>query len=164
MSVQTEIPADEPTIRMSRLYDAPRDRVWAAMTQPRHVREWWGGPGVSNPVCEMDVRPGGMWTHVMRFADGFELRMSFVFVEVEKPARIAWRPADDEPPGGLPAAVVTVTLDDLDSRTRWTMVARFKTLAARDAAVAMGFGGPIKASSESLTDYLTSMDSEGTAP
>ena len=65
MSVHTEISATEPTIVMSRIYDAPRSLVWEAMTEPRHVRQWWGGPAVSNPVCEMDVRPGGRWEHVL---------------------------------------------------------------------------------------------------
>jgi len=58
-NTQTQAPANEPIIVMTRLYDAPRTLVWEAMTEPRHVRAWWGGPGFTNPVCEMDVpRPG----------------------------------------------------------------------------------------------------------
>ena len=56
MSTETRIPADEPVIVMTRVYDAPRALVWEAMTDAAHVRAWWGGPGFENPVCEMDVR------------------------------------------------------------------------------------------------------------
>jgi uncharacterized protein YndB with AHSA1/START domain len=159
MSTLTSIPADEPTIVMSRLYDAPRDLVWAAMTQAQHVRQWWGGRGVANPVCEMDVRPGGLWHHVMQFPDGFELHLNFVFIEVQKPTRLVWRHANDHPDAcAPPAAVITVTLDEMARQTRWTMVARFQTLAERDAAVCIGFAKPIEASNERFIEYLQSSD------
>jgi uncharacterized protein YndB with AHSA1/START domain len=158
MSTLTEAPVGESTIIMSRVYDAPRPLVWEAMTQARHVRQWWGGPGFSNPVCEMDVRPGGLWTHVMRFPDGRELHLNFVFVEVDPPQRLVWRHVDHATrQGGAPTCVTTVTLEDLGARTRWRMVARFNSPAEREAAVAMGFSRPIEASNERLIDYLKTM-------
>jgi uncharacterized protein YndB with AHSA1/START domain len=158
MSTRTEIPAGEPTIVMTRVYDAPRHLVWQAMTEARHVRQWWGGPGFSNPVCEMDVRPGGLWNHVMRFPDGRELRMAFVFMEVEKPARLVWQHTDyGRRKDGPPASHTTVTLDDLGGKTRWTMVARFLSLADRDAAAGIGFSYPIEASSDGLVEYLKTL-------
>ena len=45
------VPADEAVIVMTRIYDAPRDLVWETMTEARHVVQWWGGRGFSNPVC-----------------------------------------------------------------------------------------------------------------
>jgi uncharacterized protein YndB with AHSA1/START domain len=161
MNMLSDVSAEEPTIVMSRLYDAPRDLVWEAMTQAHHVRQWWGGPGFSNPVCVMDVRPGGLWDHVMRFPDGSELHMRFVFIEVQKPTRLVLRHADDHPDQeGLPAAVITVTLDEQGRKTRWNIVARFQTLAERDAAVSMGFSKPIEASSEGLVEHLKSMNND----
>jgi len=155
-TTETALHATEPTITMTRVYDAPRALVWRCMTEPEHVREWWGGPGFTNPVCSMDLRPGGAWHHVMRFPDGFELEMRFVFEEVEPPARLVWRHADPAPrAGGPPTCVTSVTLDELGPRrTRWTMVARFRSHADRDAAVRMGFTKPIEASNERLTAYL----------
>jgi uncharacterized protein YndB with AHSA1/START domain len=158
MSTTSEVPAGEAVIVMTRIYDAPRDIVWEAITEPKHVAEWWGGPGFTNPVCEMDVRPGGLWRHVMRFPNGHELRMEFVFLEVDKPKRLVWQHVDlGERKEGPPTSVITVTLDDMDERTRWTMVARFHSLAERDAAVAMGFSNPINASSDRLVDYLKTL-------
>jgi uncharacterized protein YndB with AHSA1/START domain len=162
MNMLTCVPAEEPTIVMSRLYDAPRDLVWDAMTNAQHVRQWWGGPGFSNPVCEMDVRPGGLWHHVMLFPNGFELQMDFIFVEVQKPTRLIWRHANVQPgKQGPPAAVITVTLDEVDHQTKWNMVARFQTQAERDAAVSMGFGKPIEASGEGLVKYLKLITEDG---
>ena len=162
MTTQTELPADEPTIVMTRVYDAPRALVWEATTQPGHVRQWWGGAGFENPVCEMDVRPGGLWNHVMRFPDGKELALHFVFVDVDKPARLVWQHVDHgKHKGGPPTCVMTVTLDDLGARTRWTLVARFDSLADREAARAIGFSRPIEASNERLTAYLETMARAG---
>lgn len=159
MTTRTEIPENEPIIVMTRIYDAPRGLVWEAMTDPMHVARWWGGPGFTNPVCEMDVRPGGLWNQVMRFPDGHELHLGFVFVEVEAPVRLVWKHADHGKRGdGPPTSVTTVTLEDLGGRTRFTMVARFASMADREAAVAMGFTRPIEASNERLVAYLQTMD------
>ena len=155
MKTETIIPAGEPMIIMTRIYDAPRDLVWQTMTEARHVRRWWGGPDCSNPVCDMDVRPGGLWNHVMRFPDGRELHLAFVFIEVEAPTRLVWQHADyGTRQGGLPASQTVLTLDDLGGRTRWTMVARFPSMADRDAAIGFGFSAPIEASSDRLVEYL----------
>jgi uncharacterized protein YndB with AHSA1/START domain len=155
MNTQTKLPTGEPTIVMTRVYDAPRDLVWQAMTEAKHVRQWWGGPGFSNPVCEMDVRLGGHWNHVMRFPDGRELHMAFVFLEVKKPERLVWQHTDyGKRKDGLPATHTTVTFDDLGGKTRWTMVARFLSVEDRDAAVGFGFSRPIEASNDRLVEYL----------
>jgi len=158
MSVLTTVPDDSAVIIMSRVYAASRRVVWAAMTRPEHVRHWWGGPGVVNPVCEIDLRPGGLWTHVMRFPDGFELRLDFVFVEVEAPSRLVWQHVDHgQRKEGLPTCLTTVTLEDLGRETRWQMVATFNSFAERAAALTMGFSGPIEASTIRLTEYLPKM-------
>jgi hypothetical protein len=66
-SFQVSTPT-EHEIRMTRLFDAPRQLVFEVMTQPEHVKEWWGrlGAGYSVPVCEIDLRVGGKWRFVNR--------------------------------------------------------------------------------------------------
>jgi uncharacterized protein YndB with AHSA1/START domain len=158
MTTVTETPTGEPIIVMTRVYEAPRELVWQAMTEARHVRLWWGGPGFTNPVCEMDVRPGGLWTQVMRFPDGRELHLAFIFLEVEEPLRLVWQNSDyGKRKDAAPAARVTVTLEDVAGKTRWTMVARFRSMEQRAAAVAVGFSAPIAVSSERLVAYLKTM-------
>jgi uncharacterized protein YndB with AHSA1/START domain len=129
---------DEPVIVMERVLDAPRDLVWETLTNARQVAKWYGGHGFENPVCEMDVRPGGRWHHVMRTPDGADRQLEFVFVEVVKPEKLAWRNAE---PGrrGPHDNLVTITLEAAGRQTKWKMVARFSSIADRDAALAIGF-------------------------
>jgi uncharacterized protein YndB with AHSA1/START domain len=165
MSTQTEIPKSEPLIIMTRVYDAPRARVWEAMTEPRHVSRWWGGPGFTNPVCETDLRPGGRWHHVMRFPDGHELVLDFVFLEVDPPSRLAWQHVDHGKRKGLPPTCMTTsTLEEINGRTHATMVARFNSFEDREAALDIGFTGPIAASNDRLVEYLKTMKSDAGVP
>ena len=53
-------------IVITRMFDAPRELVWQAMTDPKHVVHWWGPRGFTTTIQQMDVRPGGIWQHVMR--------------------------------------------------------------------------------------------------
>src|SRR4029077_16534570 len=52
-------------IVLTRVFDAPRELVWQAMTDPKHVVNWWGPRGFTTTIEVMDVRPGGVWKHVM---------------------------------------------------------------------------------------------------
>ena len=61
---------ERPVIVITRWFDAPRPLVWTAITTPAHVAQWYGGPGFTSPVCEMDLRPGGAWRHVMQAPSG----------------------------------------------------------------------------------------------
>jgi uncharacterized protein YndB with AHSA1/START domain len=145
----------EPVVVMTRTFDAPREKVWAAFTDPKHVVHWYGGHGFSNPVCEMDVRPGGHWRHVMRTPDGHEFEMRFVFVEVVKPEKLVWQSEDyGKRKAGPPACIMTVTLEEAGHRTKWTLVSRFESVAARDAALASGFTTMIEQGSEKLNDIV----------
>lgn len=127
-----------PVIAMEREFDAPIELVWAALTDPAQVVRWYGGHGFTNPVCEMDVRPGGRWHHVMRTPDGHEFPADFEFVEVAPPTTLVWRPVDHGH-GGPHDCTVRVELETLGARTRWRMTATFHSLVDRDAANAIGF-------------------------
>jgi uncharacterized protein YndB with AHSA1/START domain len=77
-------------IVVSRLFDAPRELVWAAWTDPEQVVEWWGPKGFTTTIHEMDVRPGGTWRHTMHGPDGADYPNKSVFIEVTKPERIVY--------------------------------------------------------------------------
>ena len=149
-----ESPSDQPIIIMTRTFYAPRDVVWTVFTTPAHVVKWYGGHGFANPVCEMDVRPGGRWRHRMRTPDGTEFDLDYVYVEVVRPEKLVWKNADhpNPPPSGLLNVVNTVTLEDAGRRTAWKLVARFDSIADRDTALAMGFTRVITQGSEKLDD------------
>jgi uncharacterized protein YndB with AHSA1/START domain len=145
---------DEPVIVMERTLDAPRDLVWNALTDSKQVARWYGGHGFENPVCEMDVRPGGRWHHVMRTPDGVDRTLEFVFIEVAKPEKLAWRNADDSRHGGPYDNIVTVTLEAAGRQTKWKMVARFASFDDRDAALAIGFTTVLAEGVEKFTDLI----------
>jgi uncharacterized protein YndB with AHSA1/START domain len=80
----------ERTVVITRIFDAPRALVFKAWTDPAHVAQWWGPKDFTNPVCEMDVRPGGVLRIVMRAPDGAEYPMTGVFREIVPPERLVF--------------------------------------------------------------------------
>ena len=78
-------------IHMTRLFDAPRDLVFEAMSRPEHVRRWWGniGDGYSVPVCEIDLRVGGAWRFVNRHPKG-EAAFHGEYQEIVPPGRVVF--------------------------------------------------------------------------
>ena len=60
----------QPTIVVKRLVDAPRELVWTAWTEPKHIAQWWGPNGFTNTIHAMDVKPGGVWRFIMHGPDG----------------------------------------------------------------------------------------------
>jgi uncharacterized protein YndB with AHSA1/START domain len=142
----------DPVIRMAHTFNAPREVVWEAFTNPTHVARWYGGKGFTNPVCEMDVRPGGHWHHIMRTPDGAEQRLHFIFVEVVKPEKLSWR--TEHGPGGKPAAFNTVTLEEHGPQTRVLFVARFKSIAERDLAKKWGFTTVLREGVDRMREVL----------
>jgi len=77
-------------VTLTRVIEAPRELVWAAWTEPRHIAKWWGPKSFTNPVCELDVRVGGKILIHMRAPDGTVYPMTGVFREVGKPERLAF--------------------------------------------------------------------------
>jgi uncharacterized protein YndB with AHSA1/START domain len=145
----------EPVLVMEREFDAPREQVWAALTDPAQVKHWYGGHGFENPVCEMDVRPGGRWRHVMRTPDGAEFPAEFVFVEVQPPERLVWRTAGPAAGRGGPHDnVLTVTLTAAGRKTRWRLVVQFASEADRRAAREIGFAEVLGQGCEKLAGLV----------
>src|SRR5260370_17380009 len=77
---------------ITRVFDAPRELVWKAWTDPKHMAQWWGPQGFTNPVCELDVRRGGALRIVMRAPDAAQHPMRGGFPEVLYPDRLALPP------------------------------------------------------------------------
>ena len=101
---------------ITRLYDAPRELVWKAWTDPDHVSRWFGPRGFTTPLStvRMDVRPGGTFELTMiSDDDGKEYPSGGTFVEVDEPERLAWRDRDID-------LTVAVTFTDLGGRTEMT--------------------------------------------
>ena len=92
---------DEPDFTITRIFDAPRELVFKAWTEPGHMTQWWGPRGFSNPICEMDVRNGGAYRLVMRSPDGVDYPIKGVFREIVRPERIVMTQDVSEHPARL---------------------------------------------------------------
>ena len=120
-------------IHIERVFDAPRDRVFAAFTDPKLIPEWWGPTTV---VDQMDVRPGGSWRFVAHNADGSEAVFQGTYREVIPPERLVQTFESGWTPGRV--HVQTFTFEDLGDRTRLTATMLFDTTEERDGLLAYG--------------------------
>ena len=102
----------EPGLQITRVFEAPRERLWREWTEPARFADWFGGRAADVPVASvsMDVRPGGRWRATMH-VDGVEIRWEGVYREVVEPARLVLTFSDE--PGREAHEVVTVEFADL---------------------------------------------------
>jgi uncharacterized protein YndB with AHSA1/START domain len=155
---------------ISRVFDAPRERVFKAWTVPEQTARWWGPKGFTNPVCAMDVRPGGTYRIVMRGPDGVEYPLKGVYREIMEPERLVMTEDCSEHPAewhdlvnpnrkkgeGMPVleALSTVTFGEFSGKTRLTIQTLFESAAIRDAMVKTGMNEGWAQSLDRLADYL----------
>jgi uncharacterized protein YndB with AHSA1/START domain len=144
-------PSDREIVS-ERVFDAPRDRVFAAYTDPELIPRWWGPRRMTTTVDEMDFRPGGAWRFIAREPDGREQGFCGVYREIAPPERIVqtfeWE--------GMPGHVIveTATFEDLGERTRVTTTSLFHTTEERDGMLASGMEGGLTESHERLAELL----------
>jgi uncharacterized protein YndB with AHSA1/START domain len=130
-----DTPTADREIVITRTVDAPRELVWQAWTDPRHVVHWWGPVGFTTTIERMDVRPGGVWKHVMHGPDGTDYPNSSVFKEVVKPERIVFSHGGGKEGGPGVHFTATWTFEALGDKTRVTIHMVFETAADRDIVV-----------------------------
>jgi uncharacterized protein YndB with AHSA1/START domain len=145
-------PAGAQEITISRVFDAPRELVWKAWTEPEQLASWWGPPGWTNPLSKirMDVRPGGAFRIVsISDADGTEMPSQGIYREVVEPERLVFEePADESWHDG---AVSIVTLTDLgDGRTEVVLHATIHTTDDMRAHAEQGMKGSLDRLAEHL--------------
>ncbi len=86
---------------ISRDFDAPRDVVWKAFTDPEQMKQWWGPKGAKITASKMDLRPGGTYHYGMRTADGKIMWGRMVYREITLPERIVFINSFSDESGGL---------------------------------------------------------------
>ena len=136
MTTKTAHVSAEPgkqEILVTREFDAPRELVFKAYTDPKLVPQWWGPRRLSTRVDRMDVRPGGQWRFINRDAEGNEYAFHGVYHEILAPERII----DTFEFEGLPetghVTLETMRLEELPGgRTRLTVQSVFQSVADRD--------------------------------
>jgi uncharacterized protein YndB with AHSA1/START domain len=134
----TVTPRADREIVSERIFDAPRERVFAAFVDPEAVAQWWGPRGGTTIVDQMDPRPGGLWRFVYRNdSDGEEVAFRGVYREVTPPERLAQTFEYEPMPGHI--SVDISTFEDLgDGRTKVTTLSQFHTPEERDGMIDSG--------------------------
>jgi len=140
---------------LTRALAAPRERVFKAWTDPRHLAQWWGPKGFSNPVCDWDVRPGGNIYVVMRAPDGTDYPMGGEFREIVPPERLVTVTGALDAHGNyLFQFLHTLTLAELGGGTQLTLHSRVIQTTPGAGQYLGGFETGMTLSLERLAEHL----------
>jgi uncharacterized protein YndB with AHSA1/START domain len=124
----------ERELVITRIFDAPRELVWKAWTDPELVKHWWGPKGFTSPVSKIDLRVGGVYLNCMRSPDGQDYWSTGVYREIVEPERIVCTDSFSDSEGNvIPASnygmsgewplelLVTVTFEEYEGKTMMTL-------------------------------------------
>jgi uncharacterized protein YndB with AHSA1/START domain len=141
MTTTNATPASDRDLVLTRLIDAPREKLFRAWTDPALLRQWFAPLPWTTPVAELDVRPGGANLIVMRGPDGNEFPNRGVYLEVVENERLVFTDAYTTAwvPSEKPFMTVIVSFADEGGKTRYTALVRHWTVADREAHEKMGF-------------------------
>lgn len=124
--------ADEVVI--TRIFDAPRELVWQAWTEPEHLMRWWGPKDFTSPTCKIDLRVGGKYLYCMRSPEGQEFWSTGTYREIVPPERLVVTDSFADKDGNVVPASnyglgddfplelqVTVILEEYQGKTKMTL-------------------------------------------
>jgi uncharacterized protein YndB with AHSA1/START domain len=148
-------------IVMTRIFDAPRDLVFKALTTPALLKRWFGPHGWTLTECEVDLRVGGAWRFLSKGPDGRTMGMRGVYREIVPPERIEYTESFDEW-AEQGSAVITTTLVERDGRTTLTCVSLAPSREVRDAVLATGMEHGAAETYDRLADMLQSVREQTT--
>jgi uncharacterized protein YndB with AHSA1/START domain len=141
MTMQTALSADAPTIVFTRTFNAPRELVYAAWTDPKHVARWWG-PHDFTTRAQIDLRVGGRFDFVMVAPDGELFPHGGEYLEIVPPERLVFTSVagdrDWEEHGAPPNSVVTVTFEARGATTLMTVSSVLESFEERTALLKLG--------------------------
>jgi uncharacterized protein YndB with AHSA1/START domain len=134
----TAIYSDGGDLTFERTFDAPREKVWQAFTNPDLVPRWWGRHGTTTIVAEMDVRPGGKWRYINRASDREEVAFYGEYLEVDPPKGFKWTFMFDVEGVGPMGGPETFILEEVDGRTKVTSTGHMGSVEVLEGALATG--------------------------
>ena len=138
--------------RMKRVFNAPRELVFQAHTDPNHIPHWLGPRRMTTTVDTMDVRPGGAWRFVQRDPEGNEYGFRGEYREVVPPERLVYTFEFEGMPGHI--LVETVTFEEHDGKTTVSSTALFDSVEDRDGMLESGMESGATESWDRLAELL----------
>ncbi len=153
-------PSGDREIVMTRVFNAPADLVFDALTKPELVRRWLlGPPGWTMPVCEIDLKVGGKYRYVWRNKDGREMGMGGTYREIVRPEKIVHTEIFDEA-WYEGESLNTWTLTEKDGTTTLVVIMRYGSQETRDGVLESGMESGVATSYNRLDDILASQMSK----
>lgn len=113
-------------ISNEKIFDAPRELVWNAWTDPEHIKQWWGPIGFTTTTKHFDFQPGGQWLLTMHGPDGTDYPNEITYKVIEKPSRLEYEH------GNCPLFYTTVIFEDLGGKTKLSMRMLFNSTEDRE--------------------------------
>jgi uncharacterized protein YndB with AHSA1/START domain len=147
-------------LRLTREFDAPRDLVWKALTDPALMSRWWGPRRYKTVVDTMDIRPGGKWRMRNIAADGGEHAFRGEYREIVPPERIVMTFEYEPLPGHI--SVETMTLTEQDGRTRITIRDQYASKEDLEGMVNSGMESGARETYERLDELLAELKAKKT--
>jgi uncharacterized protein YndB with AHSA1/START domain len=142
----------EREIVVERDFAAPRERVFAAWTEPDLIARWWGRRGPETRVDELDARPGGRWRFVEVEPDGTEVAFRGVYREVQAPVRLVYTFEWEGAPGHV--SVDALDFEEIEGGTRIVSRTVFHTGEERDGMIEAGMEKGLNEGYEQLDELL----------
>ena len=146
------LPSDREIV-MERVFDAPRELVFKAYTDPKLIPQWWGQRNTTTTVDKMEVKPGGLWRFVQRDADGNEYAFNGEYREIVPPKRLVNTFEFEGMPGHI--VVDTATFEELPGgKTKLTVTSLFASVEDRDGMLNSGMEGEAIETWDRLAELL----------
>jgi uncharacterized protein YndB with AHSA1/START domain len=142
MSNNLKVDQDKKTVSMERVFDAPRELVWKAHTDPDLISQWWGTDQTEMVIDRMDVKVGGEWRFIHKAPDQSgqiqEFAFHGVYKEIKEPEQMTWT-FNFEPIGPGHELTETIIFEDLgDGRTKISTTSHFLTAEDLDGMLKSG--------------------------
>ena len=161
MNATSNMTITRPTDRellIERSFDAPRDLVWKAFTEPERLAHWWGPTGWTLPHCTLDLRVGGRWHYCMRGPGGEESWGIATYEEIDAPERLVYRDAFSDADGGvneaMPQMRTVVEFVEDAGRTTVRSTTTLDSAEQVDTLMEMGMAEGVTQTWDRLEEYL----------
>jgi uncharacterized protein YndB with AHSA1/START domain len=142
-------------IVMTRVFDAPRDLVFKAMMDPNAITKWWGPRDHWTKVDKMDVRPGGAWRFINGDSSGNEYGFQGFYHLIDAPTKVVETYEFEGAPGHV--GLVTMTLEEVDGKTKLVEQSLFPSVEDRDAVVQSGMEKGATETMDRLAELLAEL-------
>jgi uncharacterized protein YndB with AHSA1/START domain len=156
-SIFSVTPLSDKEIVIQRVFAAPKQLVFDALTKPEMLKNWfWGPDGWTLAVCDVDLRVGGETRYVWRKGD-IEMGMSSVCLELDPPNRMVNKERFDDP-WYEGEATGTIELTESNGKTTLTTTMRYETEAARDSVLKSPMDEGLAVGYNRLETYLRTLN------